>query len=124
MVEMSWPAGRLPRPARPVRRRGLETPAMRRQIPERFRTATRIAVVIGAGLLVVLATGRRAGAGGEPTGAATGGESLFKERIAPILESKCVRCHGAGIRKGGLSLATASALRAGGESGPVVEPGR
>jgi hypothetical protein len=48
----------------------------------------------------------------------------FRDTIGPILESRCVRCHGGTSTKGGLSLATAKGARRGGESGPAVEPGR
>jgi cytochrome c553 len=59
------------------------------------------------------------------TTAARGGDGeLFREKVAPILEARCVRCHGMGAKKGGLSLTSAEALRAGGEGGPVVEPGK
>jgi hypothetical protein len=51
-------------------------------------------------------------------------EGDFRTRVAPILESRCVRCHGQGTSKGGLSLATARGLRTGGDSGPAVVPGR
>ena len=33
----------------------------------------------------------------------------FQERIAPILEARCLRCHGGTATKGGLSLATVEA---------------
>src|SRR5262245_47837218 len=51
-------------------------------------------------------------------------DPFFRAKVAPILESRCLRCHGGRATKGGLSLATADALRAGGDSGPAVEPGR
>ncbi len=47
----------------------------------------------------------------------------FEHRIAPILTAHCVRCHNDQQRRGELSLQTRSALRAGGESGEVVQPG-
>lgn len=51
-------------------------------------------------------------------------DKLFRERIAPIFESRCVRCHGGEKPKGGLSLISARQLQKGGESGPVVVPGK
>ena len=44
--------------------------------------------------------------------------------IAPIFESRCVRCHEGDKPKGGLSLVSARQLQKGGESGPVVVPGK
>src|SRR5262245_14929 len=58
------------------------------------------------------------------TCAARGDERLFRGRVVPILESKCIRRHGGEKPKGGLSLVPAKLLRRGGESGPVVVPGK
>jgi mono/diheme cytochrome c family protein len=51
-------------------------------------------------------------------------EMLFRRQVAPILEQHCLRCHGQKTARGGLSLATAAALLAGGASGPVVAAGK
>ncbi len=48
----------------------------------------------------------------------------FRAKVAPILETKCIRCHGEVSRKGELALHTAGALAQGGESGPSIEPGK
>ena len=50
-------------------------------------------------------------------------DRLFRERVAPILERRCVSCHGDASPKGKLALTTARAMRAGGDSGPAVVPG-
>ena len=52
-----------------------------------------------------------------------GAARTFDELVAPVLARHCLECHGATIRKGGLSLATEDAARKGGRSGPAVEPG-
>ena len=44
-------------------------------------------------------------------------DTLFVERVAPIFEQHCIRCHNADEHKGGLSLVTAEATRKGGDSG-------
>ncbi len=51
-------------------------------------------------------------------------DSFFRERIAPIFESHCVRCHEGEKPKGGLSLVSAEQFAKGGESGPLVAPGK
>jgi hypothetical protein len=51
-------------------------------------------------------------------------DRLFREKVAPILEGKCVRCHAVSSPKGGLRLTTAAGMLKGGKSGPAVEPGR
>lgn len=49
--------------------------------------------------------------------------NFFSERVAPVLEYRCLHCHNDGERKGGLSLQSAAALEKGGESGAVIKPG-
>jgi mono/diheme cytochrome c family protein len=44
--------------------------------------------------------------------------------VAGILEKRCVECHSADEKKGGLSLQTRAALLAGGDSGPAITPGK
>jgi len=59
------------------------------------------------------------------TAAAAGADDdYFRNRIAPILEQHCVRCHEGTTPTGGLSLSTSSAFRSGGESGPPIVPGK
>ena len=53
-----------------------------------------------------------------------GGEGTFREKVAPILERRCVGCHSEAIAKGKLSLATAAGIHRGGEGGPAIEPGK
>ena len=62
--------------------------------------------------------GRRAA----PTG--QGESALFEQNIRPLLESKCLRCHDAKVRKADLDLSTHASILKGGESGPVVVPGK
>ncbi len=51
-------------------------------------------------------------------------EAFFRQRIAPILERRCVHCHGETAPKGKLSLATAAGASRGGDGGPAVVPGK
>src|SRR4051794_18892788 len=55
-----------------------------------------------------------------PMAAMAADEGEFRTRVAPIFASRCVRCHNEKKPGGGLSLATAQGLRAGGQSGPAV----
>lgn len=50
--------------------------------------------------------------------------ALFKQKVAAILQHRCVRCHGPQQAKGGLDLSTRAALIKGGDSGVVVKPGK
>lgn len=49
-------------------------------------------------------------------------QSPFRESIAPLFESKCIRCHSGSSPKGDLDLSTADGLKAGGASGEAVSP--
>ncbi len=46
----------------------------------------------------------------------------FEREIAPILIARCLGCHNASERKGGLVLATRQSLVKGGDSGPAFSP--
>ena len=50
-------------------------------------------------------------------------EALFRQQVGPIFERHCLSCHNGTDSKGDLSLATAAAMRVGGESGQVKNPG-
>jgi mono/diheme cytochrome c family protein len=48
----------------------------------------------------------------------------FRGNVAPLLESKCVRCHGEKVRKADLDLRTAAGVLKGGETGAVIVAGK
>ena len=48
----------------------------------------------------------------------------FENKVRPLLAARCWQCHGPEKRKGGLRLDSADAVRAGGDSGPVVLAGK
>ncbi len=48
----------------------------------------------------------------------------FLNRVKPLLDSRCITCHGAEKQKGGLRLDSRAAAIKGGESGPAVVPGK
>lgn len=47
----------------------------------------------------------------------------FVQQVQPLLESKCVSCHGAEKQEGGLRLDSLAAAQAGGDRGPAVVAG-
>ncbi len=48
----------------------------------------------------------------------------YLQEVKPILTQHCVRCHGAEKEEAGLRVDTAEAIQIGGDSGPLVKPGR
>jgi cytochrome b subunit of formate dehydrogenase/mono/diheme cytochrome c family protein len=83
-------------------------------LPTRAPTATRAATPTTAP-----AASPVAGATQSPTSVA----STWMQDIAPILESRCATCHGAGGGMAGLDLASYAGALQGGASGPAVVPG-
>ena len=51
-------------------------------------------------------------------------EKHFLTKVQPLLEARCVSCHGAEKQKGGLRLDSRAAVLKGGETGPAVVPGK
>lgn len=47
----------------------------------------------------------------------------FQDEIRPLLQAKCIRCHGGQSQKAALDLSTPRGLSKGGESGPVIVAG-
>ena len=56
-------------------------------------------------------------------GADTPGEQLFADKVKPLLDSRCISCHGPDKVKGGLRMDSRAALLKGGDSGPALVPG-
>src|SRR5690242_19367911 len=52
--------------------------------------------------------------------------TFFEQKIRPILVERCFECHADGAKgaKGGLRLDSAGGVSTGGDSGPVVAPGK
>ena len=48
----------------------------------------------------------------------------FRERVKPLLDSRCISCHGPDKVKGALRLDSREALLKGGENGPAIVPGQ
>ncbi len=49
--------------------------------------------------------------------------AFFREKVHPLLETHCFKCHGNGKTKGGLNLTRRDAVLEGGESGPAIQTG-
>ena len=49
---------------------------------------------------------------------------IFASVVQPILNEKCVRCHGGRARRGGLRLDSFASVSRGGESGKVIKPSK
>jgi hypothetical protein len=49
---------------------------------------------------------------------------LFGRDIAPVLVANCMECHDDTRKRGGLSMMTPAKLTTGGETGPVIQPGK
>jgi hypothetical protein len=63
------------------------------------------------------------------TGTATAadpGIEFFESKVRPVLVENCYKCHSTAAKKqkGGLHLDTRDAIRAGGDNGPAVVPGK
>src|SRR4051795_9628080 len=48
----------------------------------------------------------------------------FDTLVRPILEARCVKCHGTSVTKGGLDLRRAGTILKGGDGGPAVVSGK
>jgi cytochrome c len=48
---------------------------------------------------------------------------FYTQRVQPILQANCYRCHGGVNHRGGLSMATRAGLLKGGHDGAVILPG-
>ena len=60
---------------------------------------------------------------GSPLSAAEPKKVTYADHVLPILRDRCLGCHGADKKKGGLAVPTFTDLMQGGSSGSVVKPG-
>jgi uncharacterized membrane protein len=56
----------------------------------------------------------------EPVAVGNGDGTVYGDYVAPILEARCVRCHGPAKSKGRLRLDSVSAMLNGGKAGPAI----
>jgi hypothetical protein len=52
------------------------------------------------------------------------GDQHFTDKVKPLLESRCISCHGPDKVKGGLRMDSRPALLKGGDTGPALVPGK
>ena len=87
----------------------------------RKRNSTFACIAILASILFVWTFVLRADAGDDQQVT----EALsFEKEIRPLLQAKCFKCHSGEKVKGELDLSTAQGILKGGESGPVIAPGK
>lgn len=51
-------------------------------------------------------------------------QNFFQDRVQPLMESRCISCHGPEKQKGHLRLDSREAMLKGGDAGPVIVPGK
>ena len=49
---------------------------------------------------------------------------IYRHLVQPVLQARCISCHGPDVQKGGLRLDSVKAMIKGGESGPALVRGR
>ena len=86
----------------------------------RFRQAAGLLAPITFALPVFAAPNRTPAATPVPKGSA----AHYETAVQPLLAARCGGCHLGPLVRGGLSVADAGHLRAGGHGGPAVQPGR
>lgn len=52
-----------------------------------------------------------------------GSADYYNQKVKPIFDANCFRCHGGGSHRGGLNFETEEGLMKGGHDGAVVVPG-
>jgi len=79
-------------------------------------------IVVGVGAMAAAAL---AGSGLRPVAAQAGADkpAFYTEKVRPILQTNCGKCHFAMNHKGGLSLETRAGTLKGGRDGVVIVPG-
>jgi len=84
--------------------------------------AGRVAVLAVLVVLFVVALSACSGAAGT-SATATPGTVSFSKDVMPILQSRCVNCHGGQHTQKGLDMTSYASLMAGGDNGTVITPG-
>jgi len=78
--------------------------------------------LILAAIGLALSAGVRFARADNATASAPGTSS--EKEVMPLLQAKCLRCHGEKKRESGLDLRSRGTMLQGGDSGPAVVPGK
>jgi len=70
----------------------------------------------------VLASGLIAGAG-MASAQDAGSVKFYNEKVVPVFQANCYRCHGGLNHRGGLTMDTKAGIMKGGHDGVVLVPG-
>ncbi len=75
---------------------------------------------MGAGAAILAASWALRPVGAQENAAAP---EFYTQRIKPVLQTNCYRCHGGMNRRGGLSMETRDGMLKGGHDGSAIVPG-
>lgn len=89
-----------------------------------MRGRIRVSGILIIGTLAACASSTIGAADVAPRKARTERIVTFESDISPILRARCGRCHGEKAQKGELDLRSFAGIAKGGESGPVLVPGK
>jgi hypothetical protein len=94
-----------------------------------MRHATRLSLRLSASSLLTVAVAiaaARVGQAADSAALSPEGVEFFESRIRPVLAEHCYECHSSesSVLQGELRLDAAAPLLAGGQSGPIIEPGK
>lgn len=92
--------------------------------PGGLRVLRLLAVVLSVWTLAVASSAAPIGAQDAGDAGADGAGGLWAAHVQPLLQKKCVRCHGGASQKNDLDLRTPATILRGGERGPAFVPGR
>lgn len=93
-----------------------------------IRSMMLLALITSAGILLAACSSQpgTTSAAGQPTaasGSSPAASVSFSKDVQPILQSRCVNCHGGAHTNKGLNLSTYAGVMAGGADGPAVVAG-
>jgi len=83
----------------------------------------RTALALAASLLAAAAVLWRPAPAAAQAGPDPASAAFYTQRVLPILQTNCYRCHAGMNHRGGLSMETRASLLKGGQDGTVVVPG-
>src|SRR5215217_4741198 len=80
-------------------------------------------IVAATAVYTVAACAASLASAAEPSTFSAQDLSFFQTQVQPLLETHCLKCHGAGDKvKGGFRLTSRQSILQGGDLGPAVQP--